>query len=499
MFRGGRPNPSTLVTLAVASVACLMGAFVSRAASDISLLFVFVPIAVCTLTLIVRRSAKSNRFDWAEADRRPGPFQITTLIFLCLGVITSSWNGLRAGEGLALCDVFLVLAAVFWMTSTVFDRSSVVVLPRWLVFPAYVLLADVLLSTVLVIGASTNSLLFGVRFVVALLLTPLVIGVIAGNLGVLWLVVDCWLLSAGVNAAVAVSDYFAHTHIGQSLTGDTNLIRVAGLTTQPNHLGFVCVFALPILLARLLQTRPRSLKVLYIGIMILAALGLLVSGSRGGVIGGVFVFASAPFFQSAIRGRAIKVLAVGLVGAALVAVFIPSTVSTISIQRLVGTPSAQTGAGVEGSDIKRASKREEAIAEFNSSPIYGVGFDIVRATESIYLQLLSAGGLIALFAWLAFAGGAILSSFRLARMTRAPPELRGLAGAVCGTLVAWVLMGIVENQLYDRYLFVPCGLFIGCLVVGLRARSHRYSGERRIARAYSNRKRASCNGRLVYS
>ena len=204
-----------------------------------------------------------------------------------------------------------------WIASTAFNRSSVIIAPRWLVLPAYALLVDVLLST-LASEAGANSLLPGLRFVVALLLTPLVIGVIAGNLGALGLVVDCWILSAGINIAVAVSDYFAHTHIGHSVTGVTNLGRTAGLTTEPNHLGFVCVFVLPILLARFLQARLRSLKVPYLGIMVLAVLGLLASGSRGGLVGGVFVLASAPFFQPAIRGRAVKVLAIGVVGIVLV-------------------------------------------------------------------------------------------------------------------------------------------------------------------------------------
>ena len=465
---GGR----NLSRLTIAGIVCVVagftGAFVSRVSQDVSLLLTFAPIAILATSLLVRKSLMSVRFGWTLADHRPNPFQVTSLIFLCLGVITSSWNGLRAGEGLALCDVFLVLAAVSWVASTSFDNSSVTIIPKWLIIPAYILLADVLLST-LATEASTSSLLPGIRFVVALLLTPLVIGTIAGNLGALWLVVDCWLLSASINAAVAVSDYFAHTHIGQSVTGVTNLGRVAGLTTQPNHLGFVCVFALPILLIRLLQARSQSLKMVYVGGMVLAALGLLASGSRGGLLGGVFVLLSSPFFQPAIRGRAIKALMLGVVGVVLVAVLIPSTTSTVSIQRLTGASSGRTGAGIERSDVKRTVKVQEAINEFNSSPVYGTGFAVVREAESVYLQLLSAGGVIALLAWLVFAGGALLSSFRFARMPRVTSELRGLAGAVSGTLAAWLLMGIVENQLYDRYLFVPCGLFIGCMVAASRA------------------------------
>ncbi len=466
---GPRRSLNTLIVIAgVCVTAGLLGVLISHLGSQVSPFTVFILVAILTLIALSYRSIRSNRFSWRRADRRLGSLQLASLIFLCLGVITSSWNGLRAGAGLALCDVFLVLAAMSFLAAIVSGKSALLIAPRWLVIPAYLLLIDVLLSA-LASGGSLNSMLPGIRLVVALLFTPLVIGVIAGNLGALWLIVDCWLLSAGVNAAVGTWDYFAHTHIGQSFTGDMDLGRVAGLTTQPNHLAFVCIFAMPILVVRILQSESRSLKVAYLCIIVLTVLGLLASGSRGGALGAVFVLASVPFFQPAIRGRAVKMLAAGVVGVILVSVVIQPSVSFVSIERLTGASSVQ--AGVEVSNSKRLAAKQVALAQFNSSPIYGVNFSDVREAQNIYLQLLSAGGVIALLAWLAFSCGAIRSSFRFARMTDITPELRGLAGAVCGTLTAWLLIGVVENQLYDRYLFVPCGLFIGCLVIAARRES----------------------------
>jgi hypothetical protein len=401
-------------------------------------------------------------------NRRLGPLQGTSLIFLCLGVITSSWNGLRAGPGLALCDVFLVLAALVFVASTATGWSPTKVVPLWLTIPAYVLLVNVLLSG-LIAGSSLHSMLPGIQIVVALLLTPLVVGLIAGNLGALWVVADCWIFSAGVNAAVGTSDYFAHTHIGEHLTGVASIGRVAGLTAQPNHLAFVCIFALPIIVARMVQSPSHSRKAVYLGTTVLVVLGLLGSGSRGGALGGVFVLTTIPFFQPAIRGAALKMLATGVVGVVVASAIISPSVSFIGIERATGASSAL--AGVEHSDVQRSEAGEIAIDQFNSSPVYGVDFSNVRASQVVYLSLLAAGGVIALFAWLAFSCGAIRSSFRFARMSSVTPELRALAGAVCGTLTVWLLMGFVENQLYDRYLFVPCGLFIGCLVVASRDRT----------------------------
>jgi O-Antigen ligase len=417
------------------------------------------------LTMVSRPPARTRtgQSDYGHL----GPLRVASVAFLCVGVITSSWNGLRAGAGIALCDVFFVLATFSWIAATISRHAQVTIVPRWLLVPAYVLLVDVFLSA-LATGGSTASMLPGIRLAVALLLTPLVVGLIAGNCGALWLVTDCWLLSAGVNAGVGVSDYFAHTRLGYDLTGGLNLGRVAGLTTAPNHLAFVCVLALPILVVRMLQRPDRKLKLACAATSVVTILGLLASGSRAGILGGVFVLVSIPLFQPSIRSKAVKVLAVGLVAVAVVAMVVPSGLSVVSIQRLTGASSQH--AGVEASDSERRAAAQVALRQFRSSPIYGVGFSDITEAHDVYLQLLSAGGVIALVAWLAFSSGAVLSSGRFARMTQVASDVRGLAGAVCGTLVAWLLMGAVENQLYDRYLFVPCGLFVGCLVVVQRAR-----------------------------
>ncbi len=394
----------------------------------------------------------------SQPKRRAGALQLMSVSFLCLGVITSSWNGLRAGPGLAVCDVFFVLATLTFVTSALLGNSPRKIAPGWLVVPAYALLGEVFFSG---LAAGSGSILPGIEFVAAMLLTPLIIGLIAANCSALWLVVDCWIFSVAVNAAVGTSDYFAHTHIGESLTGVRNFERVAGLTTQSNHLAFACVFAMPILVARMMQSPSRSRKVSYLGISVLLVLALLGSGSRGGTVGAVFVLATTPFFQPAIRGRALKALAAGVVGVMLAATIISPSVSFVSVERLAGAQ----GVGVEGSDLQRGEARQLATEQFDSRPVYGVGFSTVRASSTVYLSLLAAGGVIALLAWLVFSFGAISASVRLARTSSVGPELSALSGAVCGTLCVWLILDFVENQLYDRYLFVPCGILIGCLVV----------------------------------
>jgi hypothetical protein len=452
----------TTATAHAAGVICLcmvcvpLGVLAARL-EGLALLDFFVPVGGFALLWFARRSIATARARYAGSTLTA--IQALSLGLLCLGVLTSSWNGLRAAPGLAVCDVFFVLAATIFACAALLGQPVGTIAPKWLVLPAYCLLCEVFFSG---LAQGSGSILPGVELVAAMLLTPLVIGVIAGSLGRLWLVVDCWILSVAVNAAVGTSDYFAHTHIGTSLTGVTTLERVAGLTTQENHLAFACVFALPIVVARLLQTRSLRLKAAYLAAGVLMVTGLLGSGSRGGAIAGVFVLATIPFFQPAVRGRAIRLLSVAIAGVVLASVVVSPHVSFIAVERVAGA----SGVGVEKSDEARSEDRLTATEQFDSSPLYGVGFTTtLKASSTVYLSLLAAGGLLALTAWLAFSLGAIRSSLRLARSRRVPADLRALSGAVCGTLTAWLLLDLVENQLYDRYLFVPCGLLIASLIL----------------------------------
>jgi hypothetical protein len=72
---------------------------------------------------------------------------------------------------------------------------------------------------------------------------------------------------------------------------------------------------------------------------------------------------------------------------------------------------------------------------------------------------LASGGVVAFLAFLSFLLGSTASGLRLSR-TRGDPKLPGLAGATASSMGAWIIMGIAENQLYDRYLLVPCGFLL---------------------------------------
>jgi O-antigen ligase len=448
--------------LAWGSVSALVG--IAAAAGGANIAVVLAVLLLLALALIaIPYTPLRGRF--SEMARGNSALASITIGALSIAVVTSSWNGLRAGAGLALCDVFFVIAAGAFVCLALTSRTGVAVWPSWLVWSALILLIDVLFTAILWEGSAVT-LVSGFRLVLATALTPLLIGFAAGNLRCVNQMVSCWILSAVVNAGIALTDYLSGSHIGPSITGIPALERQAGLTTQPNHLGFVCVFALPFVINRVAKAERWTARTAYFGCALICLGGLLASGSRGGLVAGVFVLASAPLFQATIRRRAVTVLAVIVVVAAVGVTLLPSSFQFVSIERILGSSNAVSS--VELSNSERAVQIEEAIEQFDSSPIVGTGFGEVLAAQNIYLQLLAAGGFIALFAWLMFALGGLFSALQMSRA--GPPSLRSLSGAVAGVFAGWLLLGMVENQLYDRYLFVPCGIFVGCLVYAAQER-----------------------------
>ncbi len=126
--------------------------------------------------------------------------------------------------------------------------------------------------------------------------------------------------------------------------------------------------------------------------------------------------------------------------------------------RLVG------GASGARSDHERHALLLQARTDFLHSPLFGIGPRVVNEAHDVYLQLLASGGVIALASFLVFVGGLVLALRSGLRVDR---RLALACGAATGT---WLLVGVVENQLVEPYLYVPAGLLVGLAALARRAR-----------------------------
>jgi hypothetical protein len=104
------------------------------------------------------------------------------------------------------------------------------------------------------------------------------------------------------------------------------------------------------------------------------------------------------------------------------------------------------------SNAIRGILAQQALTDFANYPIAGVGLKYVVDAHSIYLQILSCGGLLLAVAMAIFWLAMIRDSWRVGK--------RGeqLGPFVMISIITWMAAGIIENQLTDRLLYYTVGI-----------------------------------------
>ena len=252
------------------------------------------------------------------------------------------------------------------------------------------------ITSLLFFGDSPGSLVGLVRLVMAMLLVPFAVGVIGGHMRSVVLLVDLWILSAMVNAAVAISDFTIGTTIGERVTHVLSQGRSTGLSTHSNHLALIMVLTIPLVVARLATANTRVKQIAYTLALCATLMAVMASGSRGGLGGAALAIGVDPvpdasraaqtYFKWLAFAGAVALIAGGLA-------FRDSAL--IAIDRLTGS-SATTVQNVEESDRERAGLRAAGKAQFLHNPIIGSGLAHSRDAHNIYLQLMASTGLVGL-------------------------------------------------------------------------------------------------------
>lgn len=290
----------------------------------------------------------------------------------------------------------------------------------------------------------------GLKWLTAILLLPLLTSAAAGrDPRLIHRMATAWMIGATVSAVAAATDLFGVTDISTTLTGlaASSSGRMSGLQSHPNNLAVGCALAAPV--AVLIAARWRRPGI-GVGVLVLLGLGVIASGSRGGQVGFVVAVAAATVLLSGRRcGKPLALLAAGAVAVIL---------ALRALEPIVGPLLRFETAG--DSDVGRRMIREQAILDVQYRPLDGVGLDQITYAHSIYLQMLSAGGLILATAMVLFLSGAIGTAWRL----RAHP----LAVCLGVSVATWAIIGIIENQITDRYLYVPVAC-LAALTVASRA------------------------------
>ena len=80
---------------------------------------------------------------------------------------------------------------------------------------------------------------------------------------------------------------------------------------------------------------------------------------------------------------------------------------------------------------------------------------MIADAHDIYLELLAAGGVLALVSFLTFCGGIAAAAWRGVRSTQSDAAI-----ALSVAFIVWLINGVFDNQVADKYLYVVPGLLL---------------------------------------
>lgn len=396
---------------------------------------------------------------WNETTASPegAVFQVGVAA-LVLAAFTASWNGVQV-FGQQLVDLCLTLAFMAFVLE-VAGRSRLIRLPRWLTVFAIVIATitvshaiaavELQLSVQQVVKYEGQSnLAVGGKWLVAVLAIPyLTLFFTRAKFSVLRTVLVAWALGAAVSSAIGLSDFLGLTDVSNQLLGGASLLnRQAGLTSQANNLAAAAAITTPVLIWYARSGGWR--RPLAIGAILVNAAGCFASGSRGGAV--AFLVALLVGLM-VVAGRAARVnlaLAAALATGLVVSV-VPAVRESLERTFRVG----ESASLAAQSDAGRGILANQAWGEFTASPLRGVGMQVAFEAHSIYLQLVSAGGLVLGVGFAIFAFGTLRSGLLVSRQS-IQPTLAGFGSVLLISAMVWWLFGAIENQLTDRYLYFP--------------------------------------------
>jgi O-antigen ligase len=316
----------------------------------------------------------------------------------------------------------------------------------------------------------------GLKWLIAALLLPvLVIETARYKPNLLPRIANAWLAGASVSALVAVTDLIGLTSINVTLILLGNATeRQAGLTSHPNHLGLAAALAAPLAIRLAMKSRVKGAAIL-----VLLALGAVVSGSRSGQA--AFVLAVA--LTIAWTGRALRLVPVVMLAAGLgigsLLWIRPNLVEKASGFFRFGS----TDRLVVQSNEERSALAQQGVSDFLERPLDGIGLEAIAQAHNIYLQLLASGGLILAAGMLLYFGGVLRAGYA----ERNDPDPLGACLFIA--VIVWLAAGPFGNQIADRYLYFPVALIAGMQQLRARelrkARNVTASSGLAVARAYS--------------
>jgi putative inorganic carbon (hco3(-)) transporter len=288
----------------------------------------------------------------------------------------------------------------------------------------------------------------------------------------LWGIVLATGFLAALTVLQAVTGSYGNDFLGFALVDDTSGVPRSAGPLQPNNFAQILVVAAPLAGYLALTARARPARAVAGAVAAACVAAVLCTGSRGGSIALVAVFALvlafAPVSRRALAGSAVAAVTVALL-------FVAPSDYTERFGAVTGVFGSGVGSAQDSALRGRASENLAAIEMFADHPLLGVGVanypvhyqeysqgigldtrTTERTPHSLYLEALAETGVIGaavLFGvlWLALSG-----AWRARRALSGADRLmaEGVFLAISGYLVA----GLFLHAAYPRYLWIVVGL-----------------------------------------
>ncbi len=223
-----------------------------------------------------------------------------------------------------------------------------------------------------------------------------------------------------------------------------DLGRVIGLSTHPNFLGHSCMIGSFASVYMLERAHGRRNQVFWTAATAVQVIGLMQSGSRGGLLGLVVAgFLYLCFSQN--RRYVLGAIAIGYVAVMLLALGAVKLPEGNAITRL-----ASRDVQTQGSNQQREEALQEALAEIKASPVLGKGSTLIVGIHVVYLQAWIGVGVVGAFAIMS------LGAMMLLRSITQPPEGLALACGAAAIAIAWIFTNVLG--LRDQWLFLAVAM-----------------------------------------
>jgi hypothetical protein len=372
----------------------------------------------------------------ARLDVARSPMAVSVTVSLVL--MTAQWTGIRPVGDIAIAEFAIAGAVVALGAQPLWEFARTAPWVLWLPVIALVGL-DVIpgRDDAEMMGVATAGSLFVCWYVIAE-------GPRRGRIP--WpAVIDLVVWSSVVNATVAVASAVTGGVLAWPTAPDFPG-REVGLTTHPTQLALFCVLALSLVLFRSFDdggspvtTRTRVTMTLT---SVMLAAGVMASGSRAGlVVAGLLVViwmgTELASVRSSAKGRPVLAVGLGLV-----------VVAATIVAGLVLGLFDRGWQSFEQSDVLRAGNLRDALELARASPMTGAGSDHLLSAHNLPVQLVAAGGLVLLGAFLPLLWVAARPAF--ARVPFGPSV----------AVVAWLAFSMVQNPIIDRFVHLMIAIAV---------------------------------------